>query len=36
MDVVKVKVKELMEGAMTLNVPILVETGFGDNWLEAH
>jgi DNA polymerase-1 len=36
MDVVKAKVKELMEGAMTLNVPILVETGFGDNWLEAH
>jgi DNA polymerase I len=36
MDVVKAKVKELMEGAMNLNVPILVETGFGDNWLEAH
>ena len=36
MEVVRAKVKELMEGAMTLNVPILVETGIGDNWLEAH
>jgi hypothetical protein len=25
-----------MEGAMTLNVPVLVESGSGRNWLEAH
>jgi DNA polymerase I-like protein with 3'-5' exonuclease and polymerase domains len=25
-----------MEGAMKLNVPVLVESGIGDNWLEAH
>jgi len=29
-------VKELMENALPLNVPILVETGIGDNWIEAH
>lgn len=29
-------VKELMEGALTLSVPMLVEVGTGDNWLEAH
>ncbi len=35
-DMVSNKVKELMEGAMKLNVPVLVESGIGDNWLEAH
>jgi len=25
-----------MENALPLNVPILVETGIGDNWIEAH
>ena len=35
-ETVKTKVKELMEGAMALNVPVLVEAGVGDNWLEAH
>ncbi len=35
-DMVKAKVKELMEGAMSLNVPVLVESGVGENWLEAH
>ncbi len=35
-EIVSNKVKELMEGAMKLNVPILVESGVGDNWLEAH
>jgi DNA polymerase-1 len=29
-------VKELMENAMQLDVPIIVETGTGNNWLEAH
>ncbi|MHB9013069.1 MAG: DNA polymerase I [Ignavibacteriaceae bacterium] len=29
-------IKELMENAMPMNVPILVETGIGDNWLDAH
>lgn len=29
-------VKYQMENAMKLNVPILVEAGIGDNWLEAH
>ncbi len=29
-------VKELMETSLPLNVPILVETGIGDNWIEAH
>ena len=35
-EIVQSKVKELMESAMTLDVPILVETGVGNNWLEAH
>lgn len=29
-------VKELMESALPLNVPVIVETGVGDNWLDAH
>lgn len=29
-------VKEEMESAMPLNVPVVVEAGIGDNWLEAH
>lgn len=29
-------IKEWMEKAMVLNVPILVETGTGTNWLDAH
>ena len=29
-------IKELMENAIPMNVPILVETGIGDNWLDAH
>jgi len=29
-------VKKLMEEALPLNVPVLVETGVGDNWLDAH
>lgn len=29
-------IKETMENAMSLRVPIIVESGIGDNWLEAH
>ncbi len=29
-------IKKLMENAMPMDVPILVETGVGDNWLDAH
>lgn len=29
-------IKELMEKALPLNVPVVVDTGFGDNWLDAH
>ncbi len=29
-------IKELMENALPLNVPVLVDTGVGDNWLDAH
>ena len=34
--IVQQKVKEIMEGAMKLDVPVLVESGTGSNWLEAH
>ncbi len=30
------KVKELMESAISLSVPLLVDTGIGDSWDEAH
>jgi DNA polymerase-1 len=29
-------IKELMETALPMNVPIIAETGTGDNWLDAH
>ncbi|MBX7182447.1 MAG: DNA polymerase I [Bacteroidia bacterium] len=29
-------VKECMQNALPLDVPIVAETGFGNNWLEAH
>ncbi|MFU8861806.1 MAG: DNA polymerase I [Cyclonatronaceae bacterium] len=29
-------VREIMENAMDIGVPLNVETGLGDNWLEAH
>ena len=32
----KPMIKELMENAMPLNVPITVEMGVGNNWLDAH
>lgn len=36
LDEVKQVVKEEMENAMELKVPVVVELGVGDNWLEAH
>lgn len=29
-------IKKWMENALPMDVPILVETGYGDNWLDAH
>jgi DNA polymerase-1 len=28
--------RKVMEGAATLSVPLVVETGVGDNWAAAH
>ena len=36
LDIVPSKVKELMEGAFPMDVPLKVEMGIGENWLEAH
>ena len=36
LDLVQIKVKEIMESALILDVPVLVESGTGANWLEAH
>ena len=36
LEEVKRIVKAEMEGAMELQVPVVVELGVGDNWLEAH
>ncbi|MET3732770.1 DNA polymerase I [Moheibacter stercoris] len=35
-DRLKPIIKETMENAVNLNVPLEVEIGVGDNWLEAH
>lgn len=35
-EVVKACVEKQMEEALKLKVPIIVESGFGNNWLEAH
>ncbi|MBK7649964.1 MAG: DNA polymerase I [Flammeovirgaceae bacterium] len=35
-DIVKHKVMELMKSAVILEVPMEVEVGIGENWLEAH
>ncbi len=35
-EAVSQKIHELMEGSMTLDVPLLVEVGSGKNWGEAH
>ncbi len=36
LEVVTEGLKQRMEGAMSLDVPLLVEAGVGDNWDEAH
>jgi DNA polymerase-1 len=35
-EIVKPKIKELMKSAVILDVPMEVEVGIGNNWLEAH
>lgn len=35
-DQIKLKVKEIMEKAVKLKVPVIVDCGIGVNWLEAH
>ncbi len=35
-DELKPVIKKLMENTIPMNVPILVEIGSGDNWLDAH
>ena len=35
-DELRPMIKEIMETALPVDVPILVETGVGDNWLDAH
>lgn len=36
LDYVRERVADLMEGAVSLEVPMAVEVGVGTNWLEAH
>ncbi len=36
LDIVKQIVKSKMENAIKLKVPLIVDIGVGDNWLEAH
>ncbi len=36
LDEVPAKIEALMEGAFKMDVPLKVEAGIGDNWLEAH
>jgi DNA polymerase-1 len=36
LDNVPGKIIELMESAYDLDVPLKVEAGIGENWLEAH
>ena len=35
-DELRPVIKKLMEEALPLNVPVVVDTGVGDNWLDAH
>lgn len=36
LDEIRAVVKDKMENAMKLKVPIIVDSGIGDNWLDAH
>ncbi|SHK38942.1 DNA polymerase I [Reichenbachiella agariperforans] len=36
LDLLKTKVEEFMKNAISLNVPMEIGMGVGDNWLEAH
>ena len=36
LELVKVKLPELMAGVAALKVPLLAEVGIGKNWDEAH
>jgi DNA polymerase-1 len=36
LESVKHKIREIMEGAAELKVPLVVDVGVGDNWEEAH
>ena len=36
LEIVKSLVKEEMENAIALKVPLKVDIGVGNNWLEAH
>ena len=36
LEMVRTKVVELMESAVKLEVPMRVDAGTGNNWLEAH
>ena len=36
LEIVTPLIKKLMEAALPLNVPVVVESGFGPNWLDAH
>ncbi len=35
-DELKYVIKDLMENALPLNLPVVVDIGIGDNWLDAH
>jgi DNA polymerase-1 len=35
-DELRPLIKSLMENALPLNVPVVADTGIGDNWLDAH
>jgi DNA polymerase-1 len=35
-DELRPLIKEIMETSFPLNVPVVVDTGVGDNWLDAH
>jgi DNA polymerase-1 len=35
-DELRPMIKEIMETALPVDIPILVDTGVGDNWLDAH